>query len=107
MRIRKYDFDYSRRVFMERVAKGAGGGVLAALAPTIANSADNISKAYPDELLSIEMYNKGKIKPGDIVSAQNVDVVKDLLDPICYKQIKEMGRKIKIREATKDVTTLF
>ena len=107
MRIRKYDFDYSRRVFMEKVAKGAGGGVLASLAPTIAHSADNISKAYPDELLSIEMYTKGKIKPGDIVSAANVDVVKDLLDPICYKQVKDMGRKIKIRESTKDVTTLF
>lgn len=107
MRIRKYDFDFSRRVFMEKVAMGAGGGVLASLGSTIAHSADNISKAYPDELLSIEMYTKGKIKPGDVVTAQNVDVVKDLLDPICYKQIKEMGRQIKIREATRDVTQMF
>ena len=26
MRIRKYDFNYSRRVFMEKVATGAGAG---------------------------------------------------------------------------------
>ena len=72
MRIRKYDFDYSRRSFMEKVATGAGAGVLAPLWPTIANSADDISKAYPDELLSIEMYTKGKIKPGDVITKDNV-----------------------------------
>ncbi|WP_420465507.1 DUF1329 domain-containing protein [Panacagrimonas sp.] len=106
MRIRKYDFDYSRRVFMDKVAKGAAGGVLAPLWPTIANSGE-VTKAYPDELLSIEMYTKGKIKPGDIISVDNVEVVKDLLDPICFKQVKEMGRKIKIREAPQDATTMF
>jgi hypothetical protein len=106
MYIRKFDFDYSRRTFMNKVAMGAGGGVLASLASTIANSGE-VSKAYPDELLSIEMYTKGKIKPGDKITANNVDVVKDLLDPICYKQVKEMGRRIKIREAPRDVTTMF
>jgi hypothetical protein len=107
MRIRKYDFNYSRRVFMEKVATGAGAGVLAPLWSTIANSADNISKAYPDELLSIEMYTKGKVKPGDVITANNVDVVKDLLEPIAYKQVKELGRRINIVESTKDVSRLF
>tara|TARA_R110002094_G_scaffold132536_1_gene125390 strand:- start:154 stop:324 length:171 start_codon:yes stop_codon:yes gene_type:complete len=54
MRIRKYDFDYSRREFAKKVAMGAGGGILAPLWPTIANSGD-VSKAYPDELTSIEL----------------------------------------------------
>ncbi|TDU28751.1 secreted protein [Panacagrimonas perspica] len=107
MRIRKYDFDYSRRAFMEKVATGAGAGVLAPLWSTIAHSADDISKAYPDELLSIEMYTKGRIKPGDVVTADNVDIVKDLLEPICYRQVKEQGRRLNIVESTKDVTTLF
>lgn len=106
MRIKKYDFDYSRRRFMENVALGAGAGVLAPLWPTIARSAD-VSKAYPDELLHIEAYTKGKIKPGDMVTSANVDVVKELLDPICYKQIKEMGRKIRIKASTTDVTKMF
>ncbi len=107
MRIRKYDFNYSRRVFMEKVATGAGAGVLAPLWPTIAHSADDISKAYPDELLSIEMYTKGKIKPGDVITANNVDVVKDLIDPICYEQVKNHGRRLNIVESTGDATKLF
>ncbi|WP_420464823.1 DUF1329 domain-containing protein [Panacagrimonas sp.] len=107
MRIRKYDFDYSRRIFMEKVAMGAGAGVLAPLWPTIANSADDISKAYPDELLSIEMYTKGKVKPGDVITADNVEVVKDLLEPIAYEQVKNHGRRINIVESNKDVTKLF
>ncbi|MGQ0623010.1 MAG: DUF1329 domain-containing protein [Panacagrimonas sp.] len=107
MRIRKYDFNYSRRAFMEKVATGAGAGVLAPLWPTIAHSADDISKAYPDELLSIEMYTKGKIKPGDVITANNVEIVKELLDPICYKQVKEFGRRLIIEKSTTDVTQLF
>ena len=107
MRIRKYDFDYSRRSFLEKVATGAGAGVLAPLWPTIANSADDISKAYPDELLSIEMYTKGKVKPGDVITKDNVEVVKDLLEPIAYEQVKNHGRRINIVESNKDVTKLF
>lgn len=107
MHIKKYDFNYSRRKFVQNVAIGAGAGVLAPLWPMIARSADNIGKVYPDELLHIEAYTKGKIKPGDLVTADNVDVVKDLLDPICYKQVKEMGRRIAIKESTRDVTTMF
>ena len=108
MRIRKYDFNYSRRVFMEKTLKGiAAAGVLTPLWPLAARSADDISKAYPDELLSIEMYTKGRIKPGDFVTADNVEVVKDLLDPISYMQVKTMGRRIEIVESVKDMTALF
>lgn len=108
MRIMKYDFNYGRRTLLEKTVKGvAAAGVLAPLWPLIARSADDISKAYPDELLSIEAYTKGKIKPGDVVDANNVDIVKDLLDPIAYQQIKSMGRKINIVESTKDVTKMF
>ncbi len=107
MHIKKYDFNYSRRRFLENTAKGvAAGGVLSPLWPIIANAGD-MSKAYPDELLSIEMYTKGKVKPGDVITADNVDVVKDLLDPVAYKQVKEMGRRINIVEPVKDVTQMF
>ncbi|MDB5971289.1 MAG: hypothetical protein JWQ90_3739 [Hydrocarboniphaga sp.] len=106
MHIRKYDVDYGRRTLMKNAALGVGAGVLAPLWPAIANGAD-LGKVYPDELLSIEVLTKGKIKPGDTLSAANVDVVKDLLDPITYKQVKEMGRKIGIIAAPKDTTVLF
>src|ERR1700733_5820908 len=106
MRVRKYDFDYGRRKCREKGAIGAGAGVLAPLWPLIGESADN-TKAYPEELLHIEAYTKGKIKVGDYVDASNIEVVKDLVDPLVFRQVKEMGRRIKIVESTKDVTKLF
>ncbi|NKF21843.1 DUF1329 domain-containing protein [Solimonas marina] len=107
MWIKKYDFDYGRRMLLEKTIKGvAAAGVLAPLWPLIAKAGD-ASKAYPDELLSIEAYTKGKVKPGDVITANNVEAVKDLLDPIAYQQVKTMGRKINIVESTKDVTKLF
>lgn len=107
MRIAKYDHGFSRRLFLENTAKGIiTAGVLAPLWSTIARSAD-ITKAYPQELLSIDAYTKGKIKTGDVISAGNVDTVKDLLDPIAYRQVKELGRRITIVPTTTDVTKLF
>jgi hypothetical protein len=106
MRIRKYDFDYGRRKLMQNAALGLGGGVLAPLWPTIANSGE-VSKAYPDELISIEANTKGKVKVGDTITAANVDYVKHLIDPIMYKQVATMGRRLKIVAPTNDITTLF
>ena len=106
MRIRKYDFDYGRRKLMENAAAGLGAGVFCSTWSEIARAAD-VSKAYPDELISIEANTKGKVKVGDTVDAQNVDYVKHLLDPIFYKQVKELGRKFKIGPPTKDVSLMF
>ncbi len=107
MHIRKYDFDYSRRFFMDKLAKGTmGAGVLTSLLPLMGNSGD-ISKAYPEELTSIEVYTKGKIKTGDIVDANNVEHVKDILDPVAYVQIVQMGRKIRIAPTSTDISELY
>lgn len=86
MHIRKYDFDYSRRKMMQNVALGLGGGVLAPVWPTIAATGE-VTKAYPDELTSIEVNTKGKIKVGDTIDSSNVEHVKHLLDPIFFEQI--------------------
>lgn len=107
MRIRKYDYNFSRRAFLEKTALGiAGAGVLSPLWSSIARGAD-LSKVYPDELLSIEMYTKGKIKPGDIITADNVEHVKELLEPVAYHQVKTMGRRIHIVAPVKDVSSLY
>lgn len=65
----------------------------------LADSGD-ISKAYPDELLSIEEYTRGKISTGDYITADNVDFVKDLMEPAKYQQVKEMGRRLKVVPTT-------
>ena len=107
MHIKKYDFDYSRRFFMEKTAKGMmGAGVLTSLWPLIGNTGD-ITKAYPEELQSLEAYTKGKVKEGDVITAENVEHVKDLLDPVAYVQVAQMGRRIRVRPQTTDVSKLF
>jgi len=107
MHIRKFGVDFGRRALLQKAATGAAAGVLAPLWPIIARSADDVSKAYPDDLLHIEAYTKGKVKPGDVITAANVEDVKDLIDPIAYQQVKSMNRRINIVESTKDVTKLF
>jgi len=107
MHIRKFDHDFSRRVFMDKIAKGLGAGVLAPLWPTIVKSAENVSKAYPDELVSIEQNTKGKIKVGDTIDASNVEHVKHLLSEITYAQVAKQGRKLKIGPPTSDVSTMY
>lgn len=107
MHIRKYGFDYGRRHFLRQQALGAAtAGVLTPLWPLIAKAGD-VSKAYPDELLSIDAHTKGRLKAGDTVTADNVEIVKHLLDPVVLKQVKEMGRRIKLVPSTTDVTRLY
>ncbi|MEZ0155858.1 MAG: DUF1329 domain-containing protein [Candidatus Reddybacter sp.] len=105
--IKKYDVDYSRRFFLDKMSKGImGAGVLTSLWPLIGEAGD-ISKAYPEELLSIEAFTQGKLKDGDTIDASNVEIVKDLLDPIAYLQVSQQGRRIKLVPTTTDATELF
>lgn len=106
MRIRKYDHHYSRREFLGKLTQGAASaGVLMSAWDAFAQTGQ-VSKAYPDELMSIEGYTKGRIKTGDEINASNVDLVKDLLEPIRYEQIKNHGRKLRVVKTTTDVMRL-
>jgi Protein of unknown function (DUF1329) len=106
MRIRKYDFNYSRRHFIQQTARGIlGAGVFGSVWDAVAENG-TFENVYPDELMSIEMYTKGKLKPGDTIDVNNVDLVQDLLDSIRYTQIKQMGRKLQVVESVKDMTRL-
>jgi hypothetical protein len=99
----RFDRGYSRRKFLNDAARGVlATGVLMPLWQAIAANGE-IGKAYPDELLSIEGYTKGRIKTGDEISAANVEHVKDLLEPIRYEQIVKMGRKLKVARTTTEI----
>src|SRR5436190_314934 len=63
--------------------------------------------AYPPELLSIDAYTKGKLKPGDVLSADNVDIVKDVLEPGAYWQIKHDGRLVDLAPTETNMTRMM
>ncbi|MEQ8233510.1 MAG: DUF1329 domain-containing protein, partial [Gammaproteobacteria bacterium] len=107
MHIKKYDFDYSRRVFMDKVAKGAGSaGVLSALWPLAAKTGDTF-KAYPEELTDIEAYTKGKVKVGDVINKDNIDLVQDLVDPFLYQEVTQDGREFFILPTQTEIEKMF
>lgn len=101
MHIRKFDFDYGRRKLLESVAYGTGAGVLMPLDKLFAAGIDDVSKAYPDEMYSVEAQTKGRIKVGDYLTKDNVEHAKHLLCPAAYEQIAgEEGRKVRVVEPT-------
>src|SRR5512143_3436717 len=92
----------SRRHFLRAMACGtAGAGVLLPLWKVIADTG-SVAKAYPDELLSLDAYTRGRIKAGDEIHAGNVEHVRNLLDPIRYEQVAHMGRRLKVAPTTTD-----
>ena len=107
MRIKKYDFDYSRRAFLEKTSSGGvSGGLLASLWPSISESADT-KQAYPDELLDIETFTRGQVKVGDTINKDNVFLVQDLLDPITFQQVMQDGRTFHIQASEHSAETMF
>ncbi len=107
MQIRKYDFDYSRRFFMEKTAMGlASAGVLTALWPEASRSG-GIDTVYPDELQDVEAFTKGKVKLGDVIDADSIDLIQDIVDPILYQQVKQDRRKFFIHETPSAIETMY
>jgi hypothetical protein len=106
MRVIRYDRGYSRRHFLKGLAGGCvAAGVLAPLWSVIAESGESTA-AYPDELRSIEDYTRGRIMTGDEITADNVELVKELLEPIKYMQVATLGRRLKIVKSTTEIMKL-
>lgn len=106
MHLKRYDHGYSRRHFLDQMLRGVlATGVLMPLHKALAAGGD-ITRAYPDELLSIEMYTRGKLKGGDIIDAGNVEHVAELLEPDKLHQVRSLGRKLKLAATTTDVMRL-
>ncbi len=109
MRIRKYDVNWSRRELMKKMAMGAAGaGVLGSYSNLWAmDGLDDITKIYPDELLSVEAQTKGKISVGDVITPDNLHHAEHLLDPCVIHQIKNDGRRLKVGPPETNVTQMF
>ncbi|MEQ8662624.1 MAG: DUF1329 domain-containing protein, partial [Gammaproteobacteria bacterium] len=106
MHIRRYGPDFARRRFLEKLTGGVvGSGLLMPVWDALAAHGE-LNRAYPDEVLSIEELTGGKLAPGDYITADNVDLVQDLLDPIRYLQIKQMGRRLRLVPTTATITDL-
>jgi hypothetical protein len=104
--IRRFDRGYTRRKFLADASRGVlAAGVLAPLWSVLAADGD-ASAAYPEELLSLDAYTQGRIKTGEDIHAGNVEYVKDLLEPIRYEQILNMGRRLKTTRTTTDLMRL-
>ena len=107
MHIRKYDKGFSRRFFLEQVSKGViATGVLAPLWPTIARG-NTIEKVYPDETSTLEGLTTGRVNTGDVINANNVELLKDFMDPVSYLQVSQMGREIDTHASTTDPSWLM
>lgn len=105
MHIMKYGPGFSRRHFLQTMGAGFSAGVLRPLWDVIAEDG-KIDRAYPEELLDIGAYTKGKVKVGDKLTPDNIDHVKDLMDEITYIQVKQQGRIIDVVATERDVYKL-
>lgn len=92
-------FDYwSRRDFLKKAGAFAGAGVLQPVLSLI-GSGKSIAAAYPDEVLSIERYTKGRVKVGMIISKENSELIKDIAPEGLIVELQR-GAQIKIGETT-------
>ena len=90
--------EWSRRNFLKQTGAWVGAGLLQPVLPLI-DAGKSIAAAYPEEVLSIEKFTKGKIKPGMIISKDNAELVKDISPEGLFLELQR-GAQIKIAEAT-------
>jgi hypothetical protein len=89
----------TRRGFLKGIGYAFGTIGFASLGDVIFGGKD-WSLAYPDEVLSIEQFTQGKIKPGDWITQDNVDLLKDALPTGCYELTKAGGQQLRVRETS-------
>jgi len=92
-------FDHwTRRNLLKAAGVWAGAGILQPLFPLI-GAGKSIAAAYPEEVLSIEKYTKGRVKPGAVISKDNADLIKDIAPEGLMVELQR-GGQIKIAETT-------
>ncbi len=87
--------DWHRRDFLKAAGTWAGAGLLQPIISLI-DAGKPVELAYPDELLSIEQYTKGRVKPGMVIGKDNADLIKDIAIESLYMELKRGNTEIKI-----------
>src|SRR5437867_10726657 len=99
-------FDYwTRRDFLKKTGVWVGAGLLQPVLSLI-DAGKTVEAAYPEEVLSIEKYTKGKVKPGMVISKDNAELVKDLCPEGLYMELTR-GAQIRIAETTTTADALI
>jgi hypothetical protein len=93
-----YSAYWTRRDLLKRAGLWAGAGLLQPVLSLI-GSGKSIAAAYPDEVLSIDKYTKGKVKPGMVISKDNYQLIKDIAPEGLIVELQR-GAQIKIGETT-------
>lgn len=97
--------EWTRREFLKTAGAWVGAGMLQPVLSLIGEG-KSIAAAYPEEVLSIEKYTKGRVKPGMIISKENAELVKDLCPEGLYMELQR-GAQIKIAETTLEAGALI
>ena len=106
MRVKCFDYEYSRRHFLRAGALAGVSGVLAPLWSHVCAAGD-VGAAYPAELTDIEAFTRGRIKVGDVIDETSVDLIQDLIDPIIYQEVKQDRRKFFIQPSETAIETMY
>jgi Protein of unknown function (DUF1329) len=99
------NLNWTRRDFLKTTGLFAGAGLLQPVLPLIA-AGKTIERAYPDEVLSIEKYTKGKIRPGMIISRENAGLIRDIAPQGLFVELSRGNTEIRIAETTRDPRAL-
>ncbi|MBI4529163.1 MAG: DUF1329 domain-containing protein [Deltaproteobacteria bacterium] len=89
---------WTRRDFLKKTGVWAGAGLIQPVLSLIGEG-KSIAAAYPEEVLSIEKYTKGRVKPGMTISKDNADLVKELCPEGLYAELTR-GAQIQIAATT-------
>lgn len=94
-------FQLTRRSLLRHAGAFLGAGILQPLFPLL-GSGRTLEAAYPEEVLSIERYTHGRVKPGMIIGRDNADAIRDIAPEGLIVELKRGNTEIRIAETTLD-----
>jgi hypothetical protein len=94
-------FRLTRRSLLRQVGTFVGAGILQPLFPLF-GSGKTLESAYPEDVLSIERYTHGRVKPGTIIGRDNADAIRDIAPEGLIVELKRGNTEIRIAETTLD-----